>query len=153
MSPEPDVQTPRQLAPQTSEETVTEELVVTASANRSLRIKTTTTEDEIITTLDGKLPVTEMSADIQGKLNLVMAEATFKPDIAPCKLFTKNFDSISGNEEIAFTLMSIDKKSGGLSECLKKLNQFAFEGFTVEFDNVRVGDPLSQRQVKNSQFR
>lgn len=147
VTPDPDVQITRQPAPQVSEKSELQALAVTASANHSLDPKTTISGDELLTVLSGEIPVIDMSAEIEGDLNVIGVKSNFKPGFTPCTLSTQNFSFSNNNKTIEFTLMGIEKKSAS-PRCMEMLTRFSMEGFSVEFENVRVGGPLSQKSIK-----
>ena len=105
--------------------------------------------DSMITTLSGKLAIQLMQPDVSDQgLTLIGATARIViPELGSCELTVKNFSStttVGTQKQIDFTLLGIDPiASANRDGCLVKLSTMAMTGFSVEFDNVRLGGNLS----------
>ncbi len=114
-----------------------------------LKVLPTSSGDSMITTLNGKLAIQAMQPDVSERgLTLIGAVARIVvPELGSCELTVKNFSStttVGSQKQIDFTLLGIDPiESANREGCLVKLSTMAMTGFTVEFDNVRLGGTLS----------
>lgn len=121
-----------------------------------LTVSPQTSGSDMITSLSGKLAV-EFQQELFGRKVDLMGATTvtfMNPALGDCQLSTKNFsnpetsassaDSPEKKQVIAFSLVGIDSVDrAGQNGCLVKLSTMAMTGFSVEFENVRLGGPLS----------
>ncbi len=124
-------------------------VILRAQAAEQLQVQPTSSGDSMITTLNGKLLIHAMDPDVSDRgLTLIGATARIViPLLGSCELTVKNFSStttVGGKKQIDFTLLGIDPiASANRDGCLVKLSTMAMTGFSVEFDNVRLGGTLS----------
>ncbi|WP_413290938.1 hypothetical protein [Bdellovibrio sp. HCB337] len=143
----PSPETPTQPVIPSTENSVPERLVITAKSLSPLKMKSDISKEAIILLLSGEASVSDLSVDLKGPLKIDLASATTVANLAPCEL-TTTFEMSVDNKAVAFTLIKVGPSNPATAGCISKLNQFAAEGFTTEFSNVRVGGPLSEKFIK-----
>ncbi|MEK6774670.1 MAG: hypothetical protein AABY64_12055 [Bdellovibrionota bacterium] len=126
------------------------EISLTAKPDSILKVSAENTADGIMSTLKGKLILTE-PLDLKYNLDIAFADSTVftQPLMESCTLSLNQFNFSPGNKkEIDFILIGFDKQSEiQKSGCLAKLSSLALTGFTVEFNEVVSRSLMNQVKV------